>query len=321
MNAASTRRCAIAVVLSALLLTSGVVSGVPSGSDEAGSHGSERLVATDCVPHCVVQFDTAGARNHTQSVGPNAGAVLTLRHDRLDDRLDALATRERGEMADNETAALATEFDALRAGTDRLEAAQDAALQAYDDRNVTAEELVIELVRIDATARRLDKRRVAAAGRLDDLTAVDVDIRTLRADLLSLQGPVRQYSLGQFTGEREQGIVAVEASSDYVALATTTDRRSVVERYQANYRERPSDGPATIESAADLVADHYPVEWGNRTGYTIRQLDADLLYVELEHTEGTVVAYIDRPTARVFKEFQYTPLPAAAARRWTDTDR
>lgn len=313
MNTASTRKHTVAVVLSTLLVVSGVTGGVVAVDGDTVRAASP----ADCDASCVsqsAQFDPTGARNHSSVIGPNLGAALSLRHEALDSQLQTLAYRDRLATADNETAVLTMEFETLRAQADELAEREATALDNYDRRNSTAEELLVDLVHIDAAARRLDERRVAATARLTDLTVVGVNTRTLRADLLAREGPVRHHSLQRLTGAIPAGPVDIQASSEYVALATTSQQASVLERYQSDYRDRPSTGPATIEAAGELVAAHYPAEWSNRTGYTIRQLDADLLYVELEHTGGTVVAYIDRPSARVFKEFQYMPLPAAGGR-------
>lgn len=304
MNGSDTMKPTV-VVLAALLVASGITGGVVA-FDPGTDHTA---VADGCGVDCsvqVAQFDPVGARNNTETAGPSAGAALSVRRDGLEDRIETLVYQERLTKAKNETQVHAAELRRLRTQADELEAREAAALAGYDDRNTSAKTLLVELVRIDAEARRLDDRRAAVSGQLTDLTVVGVDTRALRGDLLARQGPVRYHTLQRFTGDAPTGVVEVTASRQYVALATTGQQEGVLERYQADYRDRPSSGPVTIEAAGELVAAQYPAEWNNRTGYTIRQLDTNLLYVELEHTEGAVVVYIDRPSARVFKEFQYT---------------
>jgi hypothetical protein len=294
------------VVVAVLLLTSGITADATAltRSGDVTEGPVDPSVATNVT------------RSNTLTVDANAAVGLTLRADSLDDRIATLAHRERlaASNSENQTAVLAVELRSIRRATNRLATRQADTLEQHVQRNVTAEELLFELGRIDASARRLDHRRDAAVARLDDLSAAGVDTRTLRADLMALQGPVRAQIATIAVGGTNGTAVSVEASQQSVALGVYTDRTAIVERYRADYLDAPADDPATIEGVTELIATTYPDEWENRTGYTIRRIDADLLYVEFEYTEGTIVTYIDRPTGLIFKEFHYGP-------RSTDADR
>lgn len=294
------------VVVAVLLLTSGVADDVTalSRSEHVTEEPGDPSVATNVT------------RSNTLTVDANAAVGLGLRADTLDDRLATLAHRERlaASSSENQTAVLAVELRSVRRATNRLETRQTDTLAQHAQRNVTTEKLLFELARIDAAAHRLERRRDAAVTRLDDLSAAGVDTRTLRADLMTLRGPVREQVATIAVGATNGTVVSVETSRRSVALGVYTDRTALVERYRADYLDASTDDPATIEGVTELIATTYPDEWENRTGYTIRRIDADLLYVEFEYTEGTIVAYIDRPTGLIFKEFHYGPLA-------TDADR
>lgn len=296
----------VVVVVALVLLTSGVTDDVTalSRSEHITEEPADLSVATNVT------------RSNTLTVDANAAVGLTLRADTLDDRLATLAHRERlaASNSENQTAVLAVELRSVRRATNRLATRQTDTLAQHAQRNVTTEELLFELAQIDAAARRLDHRRDTAVARLDDLSAAGVDTRTLRADLMALQGPVRAQIAAIAVGETNGTAVSVQASQYSVALGMYTDREALVERYRADYLDASTEDPATIEGVTELIATTYPDEWENRTGYTIRRIDADLLYVEVEYTEGTIVAYIDRPTGLIFKEFHYGPLA-------TDADR
>lgn len=303
MNPGSRRISAIVVV--GLLLVSGFAG------DGAALSSTQRLDDPG-----TASLASNLTRANTFVVGTNAAVGMTLRADALDDRLATLAHRERlaASTPQNQTAVLALELRAVRRETNRLAARQADTLEQHVVRNVTTEQLLFELARVDATARRLDARRDDAATRLTDLSSAGVDTRMLRADLMALQGPVRAQVAAIATGAANASPVSFEVSQNSVVLGTYTDSQAVVERYRTDYLDAPTDEPATIEGVTELIATRYPAEWENRTGYTIRRIDADLLYVEFEYTEGTIVAYVDRPTAQVFKEFHFGPQSADPAR-------
>jgi hypothetical protein len=300
MNPGSRRISAIVVV--GLLLVSGF-----AGDGAAAPSPAQRLDESGTASPLV-----DATRANTLVVDTSAAVGLTLRTDALDDRLATLAHRERlaASTPQNQTAVLALELGEIRAETDRLATRQADTLDQHAVRNVTTEQLLFELARIDAAAQRLDVRRDIAVSRLADLSAAGVDTRTLRADLMALQGPVRAQVAAIAVGAANASPVSFEVSRDSVVLGTYTGDQAVVERYHADYLDAPTDEPATIEGVTELIATRYPAEWENRTGYTIRRIDADLLYVEFEYTEGTIVAYVDRPTAQVFKEFHFGPRSA-----------
>ncbi|SEP30551.1 hypothetical protein SAMN04487948_1406 [Halogranum amylolyticum] len=297
MNVGSQQLAVVAVVL--ITLVSGVAD---AGVAASPTERIDRPVVSD-------PSTTNVTRTNAIAVGPNAAVGLSLRANELDDRLATLAHRERlaATTAENETAVLAVELRAIRRATNRLETRQTEVLEQHARRNATTRDLVFELAAVDASARRLESRRDAAVARLDDLSAAGVDTRALRADLMALQGPVRARVAAMAVGTVDGTSVGVETTRDSVALGVHVDDRTVVERYRADYLDAPTDEPATIEGVSELVASNYPAEWENRTGYTIRRIDADLLYVEVEYTDGVVVAYVDRTTGLVFKEFHYGP--------------
>lgn len=297
MNAERTKRPQLAAVVAvSMLLLSGF-----AGTGVALSPVDNHETATEPLR------TLNGTRSQTLTVETNAAVGLTLRNDALDDRLATLAQREQlaTSTSANQTTVLTDELRTIRKETNQLTTREAEALERHALRNVTTEELLYELARIDASAQQLEHRHTAAVTRLDDLSATGVDTWKLRADLMTLQGPVRAQVADVAVGAVNESVVSVEASAQSLTLETRAGTDTIVERYDAGYLDATADEPATIEGVTDLIATTYPTEWENRTGYTIRRIDADLLYVEFEYTDGTIVAYIDRPTARIFKEFHY----------------
>jgi hypothetical protein len=227
------------------------------------------------------QVATADTERHRR-------AVLTAAIARLDERLTELETRQR------------------------------EAVRSYADADITERTFLGRLAEIHAAAAALQPTltELVDASRGTDGTEL-ARANTLRQRAAALTGPVRERLAGGLRAGTAVERVYVAASDAGAVLAAVYGSGSGGEYVREAVRiDNVDDDPTTeFESAAGLseyVASRYPWAWDHFQSWSVL-FPGGVHRFSLAHTRGSLVAYLDGSTGRIFQEvhsLRVSELPA-----------
>lgn len=326
----------VAALLTALLVVASVhgAAAVPATTTPAET-GTDTATRADRVVGAAAQTDRATVHNGT---GPNVSRVLTLPGPAVDATnvtavtVDAGGATEIGADAAATrigTDALATKLETtddgeerrelLRRGVGRLAARsttlddrQSAAIRAYNDGETDAQKLLVELARIDRTARLLERRAVllqnASRATFPSGSPLVDNVTRLRSGLRRFQGPVRERVAGAVEGRVHDGRVFVATTDRGVTLTTIVNDTYVREVYRGFLWSSGGRGLSVTE-ATTATAEAYPEIWAvrNRTSGTGSN---GSFVLSVTHPGGTLDSHVRGENRRVFREVQRLSLEA-----------
>jgi hypothetical protein len=256
---------------------------------------------------------------HRQSIdlGPAVGFASNVTTVRLNtlamvDRIDsAESTAERRRL-------VREELDSLEARYRTLETRQSSAISAYAAGRIAPRELMRQLAVVDAHARALENRRsqLATLARETEPDPVDPNrLATLQLQLLTLTGPVRQEAADVFRGASPATQFYVAGGVESVVLTAIRNGTYVREAYRPDLRTSNDSGPGrfTTEDALEVTAESFPTAWQLKGNSTEVIGSGNLYFVNLPHERGTLNAFIDGRTGRVFKTYQRRQLSTMTA--------
>jgi hypothetical protein len=191
-----------------------------------------------------------------------------------------------------------------------LRGRQRDAVAAYGAGEIGAKRLLIRLIRVDAEARALEVRRqhVVALAEDTEQFALDSSRRAkLRIDLMPYTGPVRKHAREVLQGEKPPTRFYVASGDGAVVLSTIDNDTYIREAFRGSLRQqRPRS--ITTQDALNITAESYPVIFRVSKNDT-EVLGSDSSYrVNIPHQKGTLSAFVDSGSKRVFKESQTRPL-------------
>lgn len=330
----------VAALLTALLVVASV-HGVAAAPTTAVSSETATDTATqadrvagaatqaDRLAGATTQADRAAVYNGT---GPNVSRVLTLPRAAVDaTNVTAVAVNAGGATEASADAAaarigtdaLAAKLEAtddreerrelLRQAADRLatrsatlDERQSAAIRAYNDGETDARELLVELARIDRTARLLERRAVllqnaSRAAFSSGSPPVD-NVTELRSGLRRFRGPVRERVAAAVNGRVDDGRVFVATTDRGVTLTTIVNGTYVREVYRGFLWSSGGRG-LTVTEASTATAEAYPELWAvrNRTSGTGSN---GSFVLSVTHPGGTLESHVRGENRRVFREVQ-----------------
>ncbi|NLV01312.1 hypothetical protein G3A49_01760 [Haloferax volcanii] len=312
---------ALPLVVVMLLVASPVLGAV--GPTDGSSHSS----ALDGATHAQVEspsnetihvLDIPSSelvRSTVEAHHVDLGPSLDFSALRAGGRIQTGASLERIESASDDSTRQQLILDELNGIEQRaiaLQSAQRSVIERFNDDNLTARELLIELARIDAEARALNERRVAlrdVTSRTSDFSISSGRLAALERELDTFTGPVRTHAVAVMTGEADAARFSVRTSETGVVLSVVADGEYVREAYRADLRDR-DQRTVTYEEALDIVAENYPTIYSSRTAQNGTNVISagDSHRVRINYNYGQLTAYVDTGSGRVFKESQTRPL-------------
>lgn len=244
-----------------------------------------------------------------------------LRLGTVEQRLDAAENRSvRGEILENATEAAAERVTALR---DRATTAHDA----YRSGELSAAAYLRTLATIHAEASSLSAMlgRSASPGTLyahaheNGFSDIGTRIYRLRAQLATVQGPVRERVADVVHGDRDRIRVHVTVGNG-VMLSTMQDGQYVRETVRPDNAEETLGGDFSDASA--VIQANYPwLSNNSRSPNIIETRGGYAFYYRANYGHGQITAYIDTTTEKVYVErHQQTlaQLPADVEQRDTE---
>lgn len=311
-----------------------------SGVASAGTASSAAPAATGPVTQApnATSYLSLGSTVERDGLGTtelDVAGSLAVDSAALHSRYDELRFDERYQAAPNVSARQAVLQDIADHIERRIAALQEheqAARAEYNAGQLTTERYLRRLAVIDTETARLGERVSQLSVRVDAVEGRPVSDRRLanmKADLIPLEGPVRDHATRAMAGESAPLRTYVEASGDGVVLATvrdpgpTTAQEFIREAYVASARDenRPNQfangSQPPLDAAEERARALYPWMFENHQGYAIGLLSggpplrlAAVYPVTINHPRGVarqsdLVAYLDGGTTDVFREVQY----------------
>ena len=320
----SPMRPAVPLVTALLVVAavSGTVVAPAAATPSPAESGDTRPVATDA------RADETTPYNGT---GPNVSRVLTLPRSAVDAtnvtavevdaggtttvaadaaairiRTDALVTRLDAADGDERRGLLRRAAGRLTARTATLQGHQSAAISAYNGGEMTARELLVELARVDRTARLLERRAVllqnaTQAAFSSDAPLVD-NVTETRFGLRRFQGPVREQVAAAAGGRVDGSRVFVATTERGVTLSTVVNDTYVREVYRGFLWSSGGRGLSVTEASA-ATAEAYPEIWAARNRTSGAGSNASFV-LRVTHPGGTLDSHVRGENRRVFRAVQ-----------------
>ncbi|AFK18032.2 hypothetical protein E6P09_04555 [Haloferax mediterranei ATCC 33500] len=193
-----------------------------------------------------------------------------------------------------------------------LQSTQRTVIERFNQDQITARELLVELARIDAEARSLNERRVelrTLASNTPDFSIDSGRLAGLERELDTFTGPVRKHAVAVMTGGAEPTRFSVRTSETGVVLSVVADGKYIREAYRSDLRDR-DQSTVMYEEALGIVADNYPTVYSSRSAQNgTNVISAGNSHrVRINYNGGQLSAYVDAGSGEVFKESQARPL-------------
>ena len=205
------------------------------------------------------------------------------------------------------------EVDRLDTRIAELERRQAAALDAYNDGDLSTRGFLAELAAVDDGARSVKAQLDRIVGRAGLVIPGDVETRinNLRADLIPLQGPVRERVGQAIAGETGSTEIYALTSPTGIIITTTDGERFYREAYLAADRDPggednfvTDDDPTGLTPAIDRARELYPWVYSEVNPSVTRLGTTSVYTFSFDHPQGTLDTYLDGATRNVFREVQ-----------------
>ncbi len=252
------------------------------------------------------------SRTGADAVTIEVGTATTLGGNVSTIRIETSAIGERvvaAETADQRRNRILTALETTEDRADALYARQQRAITAYSAGEIDERQLLFRLAELRLEARALQDR-VRVIRRLADATP-EFNLSQSRTqgllfELRSFGGPVTDRIAAAVRGEGPLRVY-VETGPESVVLATVAGDTYVREVYRGDLRTR--DGRTLDpEEAGNITAASYPEIW-RLGGSTANGVGSGGTFVyDVTWSNGSLTAFVDGGSDRVFKEFQRLPL-------------
>lgn len=289
--------------------------------------GDTPVVATSEQSSHVLLLTEADAAAYDE---PNASVTSTLESGHTDLAIDLRLgeVEQRLEATDNRSARREILQNATDEAAERvaeLRARATAAQAAYTDGDITAATYVRRLGTIHAEASSLASMlgSTSADGTLythaydNGFSEIGTRVYRLRAQLATVEGPVRERVADVVHGDRDQIRVHVTVGNG-VMLSTIDDGQYVRETVRPDNVEESLGGD--ISDAPAIIQAQYPWLSNHSTSPSIETRGGFAFYYTANYGHGQISAYIDTTTERVYVERHHqtlAQLPADAERNDT----
>ena len=283
-----------------------------AGSDGAGQTGASNVTAANgsnvsrilAVPDEAVQRT---ALDHaTLTLGPStrfSGNVTAVRVETAAVERYVTAPSDADERSRRIIEALST----VEQEVITLRGRQQAAIDAFNDGELSSEAFVVELATIAARANALEDRVEMLSARADEIDGFSLS----RADAVAYElrafgGPVRERAIDAIRGEAPRTLFFVTTGPEGYELTTVADGTYVREAYRGAVREADSSASIDAADAINVTRDSYPeIVADSDTSATVSGSTA---IVRQNYGDASLTAFVDAGSERVFKEYQRQPL-------------
>ncbi|MFB6143065.1 MAG: hypothetical protein ABEJ30_06950 [Halorientalis sp.] len=302
-------------LLAVLAVTATVAAGVPAAPATGTDTTAAPIVTLQNTTNFLAFPDGAVETRRFGNASLGVTSATAMDAGRFDDRLVVASLERRLERAPNDTArtqAVEAAVADLRANIGALERRQARAIQRYNAGSLSIGAFLHEMAIVDARARSISTTIdgvLTTAARQPGYSlpiSLRTDIESLRATPSVYRGPIRQRLGRAVTGDLERVSVYAETSANGVVLARASDSRYVREAFLGSQHDPDGRNQIDITTAYERVRTLYP--WADRNRVTVPSArgygDAAIYRINIDHSHGRLIAFIDGATTEVFREIQ-----------------
>jgi len=222
------------------------------------------------------------------------------------------------------TAILRTGADEIEARNEALQDLQDRTIREYNRGSISTTLFLRRLAVIDTRARQLNRvvdrviRELGSSPTYSLPNSLRTRYQNLRAQPSIIQGPNRERIGTAITGAQSSATVYIETSTDGIALARASGNSYTREAYVGAEFGGPGDDQFTrddqapISAAYDQARELYP--WTIDNDITVPSAsgfgNTSVYRITVDHTQGTLVSFLEGRTTNVFRETQDKRLSA-----------
>ena len=192
-----------------------------------------------------------------------------------------------------------------------LKATERQAAQAFSNGTISESEYLRTLGQIDAEAERI-RTAIDALKKHAESTNFGIDAYSLKAKLATVEGPVRDRIAKTLQGRADPTRIYVETADSGVVLSTIVEGAYVRETFRADNRDPSKQESISVQNAmTEVIQPQYP--WvsnpNNWTGSSRRVYSPiQSIKYTYDYSHGSLTAYVDTGTAKVYREIQYKEL-------------
>lgn len=192
-----------------------------------------------------------------------------------------------------------------------LKASERQATQAFATGSLPKNEYLRTLGHIDTAAGQIRNAIEAIQTRSTDVPRFNLEpeAQTLRGQLVTLEGPVRDRIGDALRGKLNPTRIYVSTSDAGIAISTIDGNTYVREVLRKNRRDPSMTSTLSLIKAQNAILNRYPWAAENlKRVNTFRYGSTHIFYTSVIHSQGKLAAYIDGGTKKAFKEVQHKQL-------------
>jgi hypothetical protein len=190
-----------------------------------------------------------------------------------------------------------------------LKATERQATQAFSNGTISKSEYLRTLGRIDAEAGQI-RRGINVLKTHAESTNFGLDAEALRTKLVTVEGPVRDRIAETLQGRTGPTRVYVETADTGIVLSTIVGETYIRETYRSDNRQPSKQRSISVEEVeSKVIKPQYPWVVDNWTGAGRRVYPSiQTVKFSYDYDHGSLVAYTDSGTAKVYREIQQKQL-------------
>ena len=318
-------------LLAGIVLVAGVASAISTGAlslqttDPAAETVPPSIAQSNGTTNYLQVPDGDVRTSSTERASVDVTAATRIGADEMEIQLAVETFRERFENAEtdaNRTAAVRELVRTLERKTEHLQQTQSAALDRYNDGEISSKQFLSTLARLDATAEEIraaaDAVEAVEENTLDYTTppALGDRLRSFDARLLPVEGKIRNVELqSAIQGSTQSPPLYVETGDQGIVLATIVNNNYAREAFNSTAFNPGGQSNLTIyRDALDRMNVLYPwaMDPTNRNGAPrVDTLwNTSVFSVTTQHRHGSLNVFLDASTTNVFREDQTRDLDA-----------
>lgn len=258
--------------------------------------------------------DRSGVDGHYVDLGPSVGLSANATTERLR-TLGMVERIQRAETTELRRERLRTALRNLESSVDELDDRQTVAVEGYGQGELSAQELLVALIRVSIVGEELNDRRTRLEELAADTRGFDIDrgrLASIGNRLSAFDGPVRAHARSVLDGDAGPHRFYVATGPESVVVSAVVGDAYLREAYRGDLRNGAGD-TIELEVALDIVADSYPVIWNTTREQTQVFGGGETYPVRIGHSRGDLTAFVDSDAQIVYAEHQRHPLETVVA--------
>ncbi|WP_233274653.1 DUF7094 domain-containing protein [Haladaptatus cibarius] len=180
----------------------------------------------------------------------------------------------------------------------------------FNDGEISSEEYIRRLAVLHAKATNVKRSIQYMEERGQDVPQFTPRAWRLRAELIPLEGVIRESAINQYNGRTESHTIYVATTDTGVVLSSIEGNQYVREAYLSENRDINGTNQLLAQEAQNITETQYPWARENNDGEisTNSRFGTGIFVTTFPHEQGVIEAVLDGKTEKIFRETQYSYL-------------